>query len=100
MSKILVTGVAGFIGSSLARELCSADSRHQVVGLDDLSTGNMENIAGLMHLEFQQGNLQDRPLMDRLCRGVDTIFHEAAIPSVPKSVLDPLTSHQANVQGT
>ena len=100
MSKILVTGVAGFIGSSLARELCSADSRHQVVGLDDLSTGNLENIAGLTKLEFEQGNLQDRALMDRLCRDVDTIFHEAAIPSVPKSVLDPLTSHKANVDGT
>jgi UDP-glucose 4-epimerase len=100
MAKILITGVAGFIGSSLARELCSAGSSHEVVGIDDLSTGNLENIAGLTQLELEQGNLQDRALIDRLCRGVDTIFHEAAVASVPKSVLDPITSHKANVDGT
>lgn len=100
MARILITGVAGFIGSSLARQLCSADAGHEVVGVDDLSTGNMENISGVANLDFVQGNIQEQAVMEQLCRGVDTIFHEAAVASVPRSVLDPLTSHRANIDGT
>ena len=100
MARILITGVAGFIGSSLARQLCAPGAGHDVVGVDDLSTGNLENIAGLANLDFVQGNIQEQDVVEQLCRGVDTIFHEAAVASVPKSVLDPVTSHKANIDGT
>ena len=99
MARILVTGAAGFIGSSLARELLAQG--HQVRGIDNLSTGNMANVTDLSaHLEFQLGDHCDQALMTRLCDGVEIVFHQGALPSVPKSVLDPLGSHNSNVNGT
>lgn len=99
MAKVLVTGAAGFIGSSLVRELCKQG--HKVSGIDNLVTGNMDNLAGTLgDIEFREGDIRDRRLIHDMCRNVEVIFHEAALPSVPKSVLDPVSSHQANIEGT
>jgi len=99
MKKILVTGAAGFIGSSLTRSLLRLG--HEVRGVDNLSTGRMSNLADVLpELQFVEGDLQDAPLMQDLCSGVDLIFHEGALPSVPKSIADPRASHLSNVEGT
>ena len=99
MPTYLITGVAGFIGSSLARAVLAQGD--QVRGFDNLSTGKRENIdeiAGKM--EFHEADLLDFPAIQRACRGVDYVLHEAAIPSVPRSVKDPLESNRANVDAT
>jgi len=99
MALHLVTGVAGFIGSSIARALL--ERGEQVRGIDNFATGKRENIAEILkHLDFRQADLLDLTAMREACAGVDCVFHQAAIPSVPKSVLDPLGSNQANVDGT
>lgn len=99
MAKILVTGAAGFIGSSLIRELCRQG--HRVSGIDNLVTGRLSNLSGTLdQVDFREGDIRDEKLLRTLCRNVEIIFHEAALPSVPKSVLDPITSHQANIEGT
>jgi nucleoside-diphosphate-sugar epimerase len=99
MARILVTGAAGFIGSNLVRELCTRG--HEVSGIDNLVTGRMENLAdSIAHMDFHRGDVRDEPLIRSLCEGVDIVFHEAALPSVPKSVLDPKSSHQANIEAT
>jgi len=101
LEKVIVTGGAGFIGSHLAEEL--ANRGYSVVILDDLSTGRMENIADLLakeNIEFVQGNINDASLLHQLFQGVYYVFHLAAIPSVPRSVENPLASHQVNATGT
>lgn len=98
--KVVVTGGAGFIGSNLAGELAS--SNHVVV-VDDLSTGNLVNIQDLIDskdIEFIQGSITDLGLLQETFKDVDYVFHQAAIPSVPRSVKDPITSNYANVNGT
>lgn len=97
--RILVTGAAGFIGSSIAKKALTEG--HSVVGVDNLITGNLDNLASIAsQIEFVEQDIREREAMSRLCEGVEVVFHEAALPSVPKSVLDPLTSHQHNVEGT
>ena len=99
MALYLITGIAGFIGSSLARALLARG--HQVRGVDNLSTGKRENVAEILNrIDFRQADITDIDAMHGACAGVDFIFHEAAIPSVPKSVLDPLGSNRANIDGT
>src|SRR5271168_2473291 len=99
MAVYLVTGVAGFIGSSLARELLKRGE--QVRGVDNFSTGKRENIAQILgQIDFREADLLDLDAMKRACTGVDYVLHQAAIPSVPKSVLDPIASNRANVDGT
>ena len=99
MALYLITGIGGFIGSSLARALLAQGA--QVRGVDNFSTGNRDNLADILHhIDFRQADILDLPAMKSACAGADYIFHEAAIPSVPKSVLDPLGSNQANVDGT
>jgi nucleoside-diphosphate-sugar epimerase len=99
MALHLVTGIAGFIGSSIARALLQQGD--QVRGVDNLSTGKRENIAEILsRLEFQEADLLDLDAMRKACAGVEWVFHQAAIPSVPKSVKDPLGSNRANVDGT
>ena len=99
MARYLITGIAGFIGSSLARAL--VDRGEQVRGVDNLATGNRENIREILNrIDFREADLLDLDAMHKACTDVDFVFHEAAIPSVPKSVLDPLGSNRANVDGT
>jgi len=99
MATYLITGVAGFIGSSIARAVLAQGDK--VRGIDNLSTGKRENldeIAG--RVDFREADILDLEAVQRACEGVDYVFHEAAIPSVPKSVLDPLGSNRANVDAT
>ena len=99
MAKYLVTGAAGFIGSSLVRALL--DRGDEVRGIDNLSTGKRDNLSDVLkHMDFRQVDILDLDATHEACAGVDYVFHEAAIPSVPKSVLDPLGSNRANVDGT
>ena len=97
--RYLVTGGAGFIGSNTVDELVRRG--HDVVVLDDLSTGTERNLSGVRDkIEFLQGSITDRPLLDRACAGVDYVLHLAARTSVPRSVADPLETNRINVDGT
>lgn len=97
----MVTGGAGFISSHLTEELVKQG--YHVVILDDLSTGKMENIEPLLNkenMEFVQGSITNLSLLQRLFQGVDYVFHQAAIPSVPRSIKQPQASHEVNITGT
>jgi nucleoside-diphosphate-sugar epimerase len=99
MKKCLVTGVAGFIGSAIARGLILGG--RSVRGLDDFSTGKRTNIAGLKDdLDFREISLLDADGLASACNGIDCVFHQAALPSVPKSVADPKLTNAVNVEGT
>ncbi len=99
MTKYLITGIAGFIGSNLAKTLVQRGD--SVRGIDNFATGKGENIAAIaQHIDFREADLLNPAAMADACAGVDVVFHEAAIPSVPKSVKDPYTSNRANVDGT
>ena len=99
MALYLITGIAGFIGSSLARAIVAQGD--QVRGVDNFATGKRENIQGILdRIDFREADILDLDVMHEACAGVDFVLHEAAIPSVPKSVLDPLGSNRANVDGT
>jgi|SRR5215469_1256086 len=99
MARYLITGIAGFIGSTLAHVL--VEQGHEVRGIDNLSTGNLANLEDIQHaISFQQIDLQDIQGMNDACDGVDFILHQGALASVPRSVKDPLTSHESNVNGT
>jgi nucleoside-diphosphate-sugar epimerase len=99
MAVYLVTGAAGFIGSWLTQAL--VERGETVRALDNFSTGKRENLAPRMDcIELHETDLRDAAAVARACKGVDVIFHEGAIPSVPLSVKDPRTSHTANIDGT
>jgi nucleoside-diphosphate-sugar epimerase len=99
MSLYLITGIGGFIGSSLARALLARGQ--SVRGIDNFATGRRENIAEILdRIDFREGSILDLNSMHAACEGVDYVLHQAAIPSVPKSVLDPVGSNHANVDGT
>jgi len=100
MSKrYMVTGGAGFIGSHLTRRLVK--DGHEVVVLDNLSTGRLENLADVRDdIRFVEGSITDLDTVLDCCEGADCVFHQAALPSVPRSVEDPLTSDEHNVGGT
>lgn len=99
MPLYLVTGCAGFIGSSIAEALVRRGDA--VRGVDNFETGKRENLAGFRdRMEFLECDLRDPDAAVNACRGVDFIFHMAALPSVPRSVEDPRRSHTANIDGT
>jgi len=95
MASYLVTGGAGFIGSHLAEELVRRG--HTVRVADSLITGKRRNLDHLPQVEFLEGDLADFAVAERAVRGMDYVLHQAAIPSVPRSVQDPLTSNRANI---
>ena len=96
--KVVVTGGAGFIGSNLAEEL---SKKHEVTVIDNLSTGRIENIDPIMDkIKFIDASITDLDLLKKAFSGSDTIFHQAAIPSVQRSVDNPISSNEANIDGT
>ncbi len=99
MRHFLVTGGAGFIGSHIVHALVQRGDQVRV--LDNLSTGKRENLADVADkIEWLEGDLAGLDDCRRACEGVEMIFHEGALPSVPKSVDDPVSSHEANINGT
>ncbi len=99
MAKVLITGISGFIGSSLARGLLAEGAA--VRGIDNLSTGKIDNLEAIRgRLDFRQGDICDWAAIEDACKGIDYVFHQAAIPSVPRSVTDPLGTHGPNLTGT
>ncbi len=98
MSLYVVTGGAGFIGSHLAAELISRGERVRIV--DNLSTGKRKNLEASRGAEFVEGDLADLDVARRGVQGADYVLHQAAIPSVPRSVLDPVTSNRSNIDAT
>jgi UDP-glucose 4-epimerase len=98
-SSCVVTGGAGFIGSHLARRLVADGAAVRVV--DNLSTGNLARLEDVnSSIEFIEGDLADEGFSDQILQGIDYVFHQAAVPSVQRSVLDPLTTNRANVTAT
>jgi UDP-glucose 4-epimerase len=97
--RVVVTGGAGFIGANLCRELLERPGVSEVIALDDLSTGLADNLADL-EVELVEGTILDRPLLAKLLTGTTTVVHLAARPSVPRSLVDPVASHEANATGT
>ncbi len=98
--RVVITGGAGFIGSNLAEELAG---ENEVILIDDLSTGKVENIEGLLKrgaVKLVKGSVTDLDFLREQFKGADYVFHLAALPSVPRSVADPLASNEINLTGT
>jgi UDP-glucose 4-epimerase len=98
--KVVVTGGAGFIGANLCRMLAAQDYVDQVVALDDLSTGSAENLADAPAVELVEGSILNAPDLDGVMAGAQAIVHLAARPSVPRSLADPMATHEVNATGT
>jgi len=99
MARYLVTGCAGFIGSWITQTL--VERGETVRGLDNFETGQRDNLSHLLDkIDFRECDLRDADGVAKACEGVDYIFHQGALPSVPRSVKDPRTSHTANIDGT
>lgn len=99
MALYLVTGVAGFIGSALAKQLLV--DGHDVRGIDNCSSGSLDNLAGCLDdIDFRPGDIRDTVTMKRACTGVDFVLHHAAMASVPQSIELPFETHDCNVNGT
>ncbi len=99
--KYLVTGGAGFIGSNIAKELLIKGNYVRVV--DNLSTGRKENIEEFLsnpNFEFIEGDLTNLAIAQKMAQGIDFVLHQAAVPSVPRSIEDPIKSHDSNITAT
>jgi nucleoside-diphosphate-sugar epimerase len=94
----LVTGGAGFIGSNIVRRLVAMGESVRV--LDDFSTGKKENLAGLSNIAVIEGSISDKKVVRKALEGIRYVLHQGAIPSVPRSIADPVRSNEANVGGT
>ena len=100
MNKVVVTGGAGFIGSALVRGLLQ-DGASKVVVIDNCLTGREQNLREVWSsVDFHRVDIRDYDAMAPIMRGADVVFHEAAIPSVPRSIEDPVPSHEVNINGT
>jgi UDP-N-acetylglucosamine/UDP-N-acetyl-alpha-D-glucosaminouronate 4-epimerase len=100
MSKYVVTGGAGFIGSALVRGLLQEGATNVVV-IDNLLTGRQENLDEVRpFIEYHAADVCDYAAIAAILRGAEVVFHEAAIPSVPRSIQDPVPSHEVNINGT
>src|SRR5450432_3154014 len=98
-SSCLVTGGAGFIGSALVRALLARGDRVRVI--DNLSSGKPQNLAEVSaEIELVEGDIRDEASVGRALAGIEVIFHQAAMVSVPRSLVDPLGSHEVNATGT
>lgn len=98
LARYLITGAAGFIGRSIAAALLARGE--SVRGVDSLITGKRENLTGLEAMEFLQGDLADPETCQKACAGVEIVFHEAALASVPRSVADPIGTNVNCVDAT
>jgi nucleoside-diphosphate-sugar epimerase len=98
MAVYVVTGGAGFIGSHIVEELLRRNETVKVI--DNFSTGKRENTDPFQKAEVVETDISNSPNLAQILKGVDFVIHQAAIPSVPKSIIDPVKSHQANVNGT
>src|SRR5215813_5317105 len=98
MAVYVITGGGGFIGSHIVEELLRRNETVKII--DNFSTGKRENIDLFHKAEMIEADISKSPNLGQILKGVDYVIHQAAIPSVPKSIIDPLTSHQANVNGT
>jgi UDP-N-acetylglucosamine 4-epimerase len=99
-SKVLVTGGAGFIGSNIIEKLLKQDNF--VVCLDNLATGKMSNIEAFKenkNFRFINGDIRDIKICEEACKGIDIVLHQAALGSVPRSIKDPVTTNQVNIDG-
>ncbi len=97
--KFLVTGGAGFIGSHIVEELVRREKRVRV--LDNFSTGKKENIAPFLEeIELIEGDIRDPEIVKKAVKEIDYVLHQAALPSVPRSIKDPITTNEVNVLGT
>src|SRR5437870_12527328 len=98
MSTYLITGVAGFIGSSLARAVLEQGDR--VRRVDNFATGKLEYLQEILHqIDFREADILDLDAMNEAWKGVDYLVQQTANPSLPKSVMDPLGSNRGNVDG-
>jgi UDP-glucose 4-epimerase len=97
--RVIVTGGAGFIGANLCRHLSEIPGVDEVVALDNLSTGYESNLDGV-DARLVVGSILDRPLLEQVVTGADAVVHLAARPSVPRSLADPVASHEVNATGT
>ncbi len=98
MARVLVTGGAGFIGSNIAEALL--EKGYEVRVLDNESTGNRKNLSGLAGLEFLRGDIKDMETVSKAMEGIDFVLHQAALPSVSRSVENPLETNGVNVEGS
>ncbi len=98
--KVLVTGAAGFIGSNLCEYLLN--NNVHVRALDNFATGHKHNLNSILehpNFEFVEGDIRDLETCQKTCKGIDFVLHQAALGSVPRSIEDPITSNQANING-
>ena len=99
-SKVLVTGVAGFIGDNLVEDLLKFDNK--VVGLDSLLTGNKTNVESFLdhpNFKFIEADIRDADACNAACQGIEYVLHQAALGSVPRSISDPIKTNDINVNG-
>src|SRR4051794_16238822 len=98
--KYVITGGAGFIGSALVRGLIDAGAS-EVAVIDNLLSGREKNLEGVKgNVVLHKVDIRDFDVIAPIIRGADAVFHEAAIPSVPRSIADPVPSHDVNINGT